>query len=67
MSKLIYSLKIVLMGNQISKLPAGTILAAGQLKKLKEFVQFVVYIYVPWWLVSPVPLSAPFNGLKMFL
>ena len=29
MSKLIYSLKIVLMSNQISNHPAGTILAAG--------------------------------------
>lgn len=56
---------IVLVGNQISNIPAGPILAAGQLEKLKEFVQFIVYIYVPWCLVSPVPSSAPFNDLKM--
>ena len=34
MAKLIYSLKIVLLSNQISDLPAGSILGKGQLAKI---------------------------------
>ena len=65
MGKLLYSLKIVLLSNQINELSAGRILGKEQLLKLFEFVKFVVYTYIPWWLCAPVPAAAPANDLKL--
>ena len=64
MAKLIYSLKIVLLSDQIKELPTGTILGKGQLPKILEFTKFVVYCYVPW-LACPLPAAAPINDIKL--
>ena len=45
MAKLIYSLKIVMLSNEIeSKLSRGTILASQQDSKLKQIVKFAVFV-----------------------
>ena len=62
MSKLLFAIEMVLMSTKIAtELPKGTVFGRGQLSKLQHFVQFVVFCYVPWWLTSPVPASAPKN------
>ena len=64
MAKLLYAIKMVLLGSIIqSDFPQGQIFGRGQLVKLKRFVLFVVFCYVPWWLTSPIPSSAPKNNL----
>ena len=65
MSKILYSMKIVLLNRQIKELPKGKILAVSQHNKLKKFVQFVVYCYIPWWLTAPVSSGAPGNDVKL--
>ena len=44
-------------------LPKGSVFSRGQLPKLKRFVQFVVFCYVPWWLTSPIASAAPNHDL----
>ena len=61
MAKLLYAIKMILLASKIAELPKGSIFARGQLPKLQRFVQFVIFCYVPWWLTSPVPSSAPKN------
>lgn len=69
MSKILYSLKMVLLGSQIQKLPEGTVFEEGttreSLQKLTSFVQFVVFCYVPWWITSPNASCAPANDIKL--
>ena len=65
MSKLLYSLKIVLISDQILDLPSGTVLGVGQFPKLQQFVEFVVFCYTPWWISTPVSSAAPINDLKL--
>ena len=66
MAKLIYSIKIVLLGEKISaELESGAILSKTQLMKLQKFVLFSVLVYVPWWLTCPVASAAPLNDLKL--
>ena len=42
MAKLIYSLKVVLLGSAISDLPKGTVCSTSQMEKLKIFVKAMV-------------------------
>ena len=64
MSKLLSSLKIVMLSRKItSELPKNAVFTAKQLPKLERFVQYVVFCYVPWWLTAPVPSHAPSNDL----
>ena len=65
MAKIIYSFKIVLLVNEISALPPGTIVGSGQLRKLEQFLQFVVFCYVPWWILAPVASAAPKADLDL--
>ena len=66
MAKLLYAIKMVLLGSIIQRdLPKGQIFARGQLVKLKRFVLFTVFYYVPWWLTSPISSSAPKNDLLL--
>ena len=66
MAKLIYSIKIVLMGEKIAgELGSGEVLSKTQLSKLQKFVQFCIYVYIPWWLTCPVASAAPLNDLKL--
>ena len=39
----------------------GKIFRKGQLEKIRRFVKFVVFCYIPWWLTAPIPSSAPKN------
>ena len=41
------------------------VLARGQLLKLKEFVKFVMYVYVPWLIAALVASGAPSNDLHL--
>ena len=44
MSKILYAIKIVLLSTQIKE-SSAEVLARGQLPKLQEFVNFVMYVY----------------------
>ena len=62
MSKLIYYIQIDLFSEQITiNLPKGSVFSVAQKPLLQRFVQFVIYVYVPWWLTCPIPSSAPKN------
>ena len=32
---------------------------------IKNFVNFVVYVYVPWWLQCPIATAAPITDLNL--
>ena len=64
MSKILYTVKIVLLNKKI-KDSGATILGRGQLTKVKKFVEFVMYCYIPWWLTAPVASAAPSNDLDL--
>jgi len=66
MAKLLYSAKIVLLENQISSLPPGTITTKQQSVKLREFVTFVCLIYSSWWNTCATAVDAPWNDLCLF-
>ena len=64
MSKLLYTLKIVLLSGQIKEhFRKAEIVTSNQIRKLERFVVFTVSVNVQWWLVCPVPASAPVNDL----
>ena len=65
MSKILYCMKLVLLNKKIMQLPKGTVFASQQLTKVRKFVQFVAYCYVPWWLTAPISTSAPRNDLEL--
>ena len=50
MAKLMYSLKICLLEDQIGLLPARTITTCQQVQKICEFAHFAALVYIPWWL-----------------
>ena len=46
---IIYSIKMVLLGGIMNQdLPKGVIFGKGQLGKIKKFVKFVLFGYIPW-------------------
>lgn len=59
MSKILYCFKIIFL----SRHSKGLVLMPGQLEKVKMFVDFVVYCYVPWWLTCSQTASAPVNDI----
>ena len=64
MSKMIYCIKLDLLGTKIEEeLPKGEVFGSGQLQKVKKFVKFVVFCYIPWWLTCPVAAASPSNDL----
>ena len=64
MSKLLYTLKIVLLSGQIKEhFQKAEIFTSSQIRKLERFVVFTVSVYVQWWLVCPVLASAQVNDL----
>ena len=65
MAKILYCIKIVLLDTKIMEFAKGKIVSTTQMKKLKQFVQFVIYCYIPWWLTAPVSSAAPSNDLKL--
>ena len=66
MSKLLYSIKMILVsGIIIRDLPKGAVFGVGQLEKLLRFVKFAVTTYVPWWIEAPIVPAAPINDLSL--
>lgn len=65
MAKIIYCIKMVLISSSINELPKGSVFAAGQLLKISKFVKFVVHVYVPWWLTTPVFSATPMHNLNL--
>ena len=66
MSKLIYSIKIDLLSKQImDNLPKGSVFSVAQKPLIERFVQFVIFVYVPWWLTCPIAANAPKNDLNL--
>ena len=64
MSKMIYCIKLDLLGTKIAEeLHKGAVFGSGQLQKVKRFVKFFVFCYIPWWLTCPVGAAAPSNDL----
>ena len=64
MAKLLYSIKIVLLSNNITKkFSKAEVATKTQINKLERFCVFAVSVYVPWWLVCPVATNAPINDL----
>ena len=37
----------------------GKVFGRGQLEKIRRFVKFVIFCYIPWWLTTPISFSAP--------
>ena len=63
MAKLLYCLKIVLLSGNLEEFK--TIFPKEQVLKIKVFVEFVVYCYVPWWITASHTASSPQNDLQM--
>lgn len=66
MSKLLYTIKICLLADQIEELPAGTITSGQQMHKVRAFVVFATLVYSSWWITSPSATDAPWHDLKLF-
>lgn len=66
MAKLLYSTKIVLLQQEISALPPGTITTKQQSLKFHDFVTFVCLIYSSWWNTCTKAVDAPWNDLCLF-
>ena len=62
MGKLLYSLKIVLLEKHVVDVK---IVSKTQLAKIKRFVTFVIFVYVPWWYTCANSTAAPANDLLL--
>ncbi|ESO05704.1 hypothetical protein HELRODRAFT_171365 [Helobdella robusta] len=58
MAKVIYCLKMYLFRNEFK-------LTATETKSLTEFCLFATHIYVPAWMLCPIPSDAPVNDLQL--
>lgn len=58
MAKVIYCLKMYLFRKELK-------LTASETKNLTEFSLFATHIYVPAWILCPVPSDAPVNDLQL--
>lgn len=65
MAKVIYAIKLVLLEHQIADLPRGTVTAAHQAGKLRDFVDFTTHVYCAWWLSSNSVTRAAWNDLGL--
>jgi hypothetical protein len=66
MAKLIYSIKICLLEQQINELPRGTITVQQQVAKVRDFANFTTLIYSSWWMTCNSAADAPWNDLNFF-
>ena len=57
----IYSLKMYLFRGQLTKTHS-----ASYIKKLRRFVIFCTYCYLPYWFNSPIAAKAPSMDLKFY-
>ena len=68
MSKILYSIKIVLLSPHITKAVGVKVYTNNtQFNRFQIFVNFVVYVYVPWWLQRPIATASPitFTDLEL--
>ena len=66
MSKILYSIKIVLLSPHITKAVGVKVCINNtQFNRLQNFVNFVVYVYVSWWLQCPIATAAPTTDLDL--
>ena len=63
MSKILYTLKICLLKEQIKQLPKGTVTTPQQQTKFNDFAMFIVYVYADWWLQCSSPSKATWLDL----
>jgi len=66
MSKILYSIKMVLLEKQIHLMHPGPIMPASQQKKLRSFTDFVCLIYINWWMTCRSAVDAPYNDLSLY-
>ena len=66
MAKLLYSIKITLLENDIAQLPQGTVTTKHQLPKIRDFVMFATIIYSSWWITCSNTADAPWNDLDLY-
>jgi len=66
MAKLLYSIKICLLEQQIKLLPAGTITTQQQVSKMRDFVNFATLVYSQWWMTCHSSADAPWRHLEFF-
>ena len=66
MAKVLYSIKLVLLENEITTLPPGTITTAQQVTKLRDLVLYISLIHFKWWACCGSPVDAPWNDLSMY-
>jgi len=66
MAKVLYAIKMVLLENQISLLPRGTITTSTQPQKLHSFVTFVCLVYSRWWMTSSSAVDAPWHDICLY-
>ena len=65
MSKILYSIKIVILSPHITKAVGVKVCTNNtQFNRPQNFVNFVVYVYVPWWLQCPLATAAPITDLE---
>ena len=66
MSKILYSIKIVLLSSHITKAVGVKVCTNNtQFNRFQICVNFVVYVYVPWWLQCPIATAAPITDLEL--
>ena len=69
MSKLLYSIKMVILSEEIRKQSnnkSKRVFQKGQLKKIQDFVKFSIFNYVPWWwFASSKVAEAPYNDILL--
>ena len=66
MFKILYSIKIVLLSQNITKAVGVNVCTNNtQFNKLQNFVNFVVYVYAPWWPQCPIATAAPITELDL--
>jgi hypothetical protein len=66
MSKILYSIKMVLLEEQIRLLPAERITTAAQQTNWRSFVTFVCLIYSAWWTTCRSAVDAPWHDLGLY-
>ena len=66
MSKLIYTLKIILLEPHIMDLPKGTIITGNQVVKLQELAKFTCLVYCKWWFECTEAVDSTYNLLKLY-
>ena len=65
MGKWLYGLKMALLEEQIKQLSPNKMYTRHRPPKIKQFLDFIVHIYVPWWFTCSISAAAPCNDLLL--